>query len=65
MEERFCVLETKVSYHDKELADLNEIVFRQQQIIERLQLHLKLITEQLKALGIEVDPSRDQKPPHY
>ncbi len=65
MEERFCILETKVSYHDKDLSELNQIVFRQQQLIERLQAQLKVVTEQLKGVGIEVDPSRHQKPPHY
>lgn len=65
MEERFCILETKVSYHDKDLSELNQIVFRQQQLIERLQAQLKVVTEQLKGMGIEVDPSRHQKPPHY
>lgn len=65
MEERFCTLETKVSYHDRDLAELNETVFRQQQVIERLQAQLKTISEQLKGIGIEVDPTRDQKPPHY
>ncbi len=65
MEERFCILETKVSYHDKDLAELSETVFRQQQVIDRLQTQLKTITDQLKSAGIEVDPTRDQKPPHY
>ena len=65
MEERFCILETKVSYHDKDLAELTETVFRQQQLIERLHAQVKLVTEQLKGMGIELDPSRHQKPPHY
>ncbi len=65
MEERFCILETKVSYHDRDLAELSETVFRQQQVIDRLQTQLKTITDQLKSAGIEVDPTRDQKPPHY
>lgn len=64
-EERFCALETKVSYHDKDLAELSQTVFRQQQVIERLQAQLKLVTEQLKGMGIELDPSRHQRPPHY
>jgi SlyX protein len=64
-EERFCILETKVSYHDKDLAELNETVFRQQQVIDRLQAQLKLVTDQLKGMGVELDPSRHQKPPHY
>lgn len=65
MEERFCVLETKVSYHDRDLAELSKVVFRQQQVIERLQAQLKLVTDQLKTMGIELDPTRHQKPPHY
>jgi uncharacterized coiled-coil protein SlyX len=64
-EERFCVLETKVSYHDKDLAELTETVFRQQQLIERMQGQLKLVTDQLRGMGIELDPSPHQKPPHY
>jgi uncharacterized coiled-coil protein SlyX len=58
-------LETKVAYHDGELAELSNIVFRQQQAIELLQSQLKRLTEQLKALGFEADPSEFQKPPHY
>lgn len=65
MEERFCTLETKVSYHDKDLAELNETVFRQQQQLERLHAQLKLVTDQLKGIGIELDPAPHQKPPHY
>lgn len=65
MDERFCILETKVSYHDKDLAELNETVYRQQRVIEQLQAQLKLIGEQLKTLGIDIDPTRHQKPPHY
>jgi SlyX protein len=64
-EERFCILETKVSYHDKDLAELNATVFRQQQQLERMQAQLKQVTDQLKGMGLEVDSSRHQKPPHY
>ena len=49
----------------RDLAELNETVFRQQQIIERLQAQLKLVTDQLKGIGIELDPTPHQKPPHY
>lgn len=63
MEERFQSLETKLAYHENDLAELNTTVYRQQQVIERLQAQLKLVTEQLKGMGIELAP--DQKPPHY
>ncbi len=63
MEDRFQILETKLAYHDNDLAELNATVYRQQLIIERLQTQLKLVTEQLKGLGIDLDP--EQKPPHY
>lgn len=65
MEERFCVIETKIAYHDGELAELSATVFRQQRAIDQLQAQLKRLTDQLKQLGFEGDPSEFQKPPHY
>jgi uncharacterized coiled-coil protein SlyX len=64
MEERFTVLETKIAYHDAELAEVSSVVFRQQRAIEALQAQLKRLTDQLKQLGFEGDTG-DQKPPHY
>lgn len=65
MDERFDALETKVAYHDKELAELHAVVYQQQLVIERLQAQLSRATEQLKWLGVEGDTEKHQKPPHY
>lgn len=64
-EERFHGLESKIAYVDKDVAELNTTVFRQQQLIEKLESQLKKVREQLVSLGIEGDTSRDQPPPHY
>jgi SlyX protein len=65
VEDRLHALEEKISYSDKDLAELNDVVYRQQQTIDKLLQQMKLITEQLRSLGIEVDPERHQKPPHW
>ncbi len=65
MEERFNVLETKVAYHDNDIAELNTVIYRQQQAIDRLEKELTRVSAQLRALGIDGDPEPHQKPPHY
>lgn len=65
MEERFTVLETKISYHENDIAELNQVIYQQQQKIDRLETQLQRIVIQLKQLGIEGDPEPHQKPPHY
>ncbi len=63
--ERFCGVETKVAYHDRDLAEMNTTLYRQQQIIDQLQADLKKVRQQLMQLGLEGDPDKDQPPPHY
>lgn len=65
MEERFMVLETKVSYHDNDLAELNQVIYLQQQKLDLLEAQMRRVIVQLKLLGIEGDPDPHQKPPHY
>lgn len=65
MEERFCDLETKVAYQEKEMAELNVVVFRQQRTIQALEGTLKQLTQHLKELGFPADTSKVQLPPHY
>jgi SlyX protein len=65
MEERFSVLETKVAYHEDNLAELNRVIYRQEQRIEALEAQLKRMTEHFAGSGISSDPSRHEKPPHY
>lgn len=65
MDERFDVLETKVAYHDKELSELNSVVYQQQLVIDRLNSQLERVSAQLKLLGIEGNGEKYEKPPHY
>lgn len=65
VEDRLYALEEKISYCDRDMAELNDVVYRQQQTIDKLVQQVKAITEQLRSLGIDVDPERFQKPPHW
>lgn len=65
VEDRLYALEEKLSYCDRDLAELNDTVYRQQLTIDKLLHQMKLVTEQLRSLGIDIDPERHQKPPHW
>lgn len=64
-EERFQILETRVAYQEKELAELNEVVFRQQRALDALGVQLKKVGDQMRELGFSADDTKDQPPPHY
>lgn len=64
-EERFQQLETRIAYQEREIAELNGVVFRHERTIDRLQARLAKVSTQLRDLGIAGDDSPDQKPPHY
>ena len=64
---RLTELEIKASYAEDLLDQLNEMVYRQQQLIERLQRELVQLQRQMPAAdGPGAAPSpRDELPPHY
>jgi SlyX protein len=66
-EERLYSLETKISYQDQTLAELNNIVFEQQKTIDRLEKSLKKVTDKLNDIAelTGSDSGMNQKPPHY
>ena len=49
MEDRLVVLETKVSYQDHTIEELNAVVTKQQEQIDQLKAQILLIIEHLKA----------------
>lgn len=65
-EDRLERIETKISFSEDLLDELNRTVFRQQQQIERLQTQVALLNERLQQMptGSARDP-RDEIPPHY
>lgn len=63
IEERFVLLETKLAYYDKTIADLNDVVVAQGREIEALRLAFEALQRQLGALELE-EPAAEV-PPHY
>jgi SlyX protein len=66
MEQRLEDLETKMMSAEDQLDGLNRTVWRQQQEIDVLKEHVRLLAQQLKTLQQAV-PQRpeDEVPPHW
>lgn len=66
MEERLVRIETKISFSEDLLDELNRTVYRQQQQIDRMQQQIRHLHERLETLRASGarDP-RDDIPPHY
>jgi len=66
MDLRLEKLELKVMSAEDQLDELNRIVWRQQQEIELLRQHVRLLAEQLKSVqpGTPLRPE-DEIPPHW
>ena len=69
MEERLIELETKFSYQEGLLLDLNDIVAKQQRQLDDLITEMSGIKEQLQDAAergsAEGHDEQDEKPPHY
>lgn len=69
MEERLIELETKFSYQEGLLSDLNDIVAKQQRQLDNLITEMSGIKEQLQDAAekgsAEGHDEQDEKPPHY
>jgi len=67
MEKRLVELETRYMHQEKEISDLNEMVYRQELIIEQLQRDVRQLKEQLNIAlpSLTLSPENDEPPPHY
>jgi SlyX protein len=66
MENRLAELEAKISFSEDLLESLNRTVYQQQQQIDRLQLELRALREQVNdSLPAEARGTGDEVPPHY
>jgi SlyX protein len=66
-EERLIEIETKIAHQDLIIEELNEVVCRQQEAIERLESAVKTLGKRLLEVadgGLEIGPG-NKKPPHY
>lgn len=66
-ENRLVDIETKLAYQEHTTNQLNEVVCRQQQQIDQLEVICKHLLERLTGLSESVDGSgmTNEKPPHY
>ncbi len=66
-EQRIIELETKISYQEDLVQELNKHIIDQQQQIDTLESLCERLKEQLKEimLGMPDIASDDEKPPHY
>jgi SlyX protein len=63
---RLTELEIKLGFSEDLLEELNHTVFRQQQQIEELQRHIRMLREQIQAsMPDEQRSLTDDLPPHY
>ncbi|MDD2365704.1 MAG: SlyX family protein [Desulfuromonadaceae bacterium] len=67
MEERINELEIRYMQQEQTIQELNEIVCRQEYILDRLQRDFAALKEQFLVISPSVsrDPDQEEPPPHY
>lgn len=67
VEARVVELEVRYTHQERALGEMSEVVYRQQQLVEKLERRLKVLEKRLGDIG-EPPAARDPKdevPPHY
>ncbi|MFH2058167.1 MAG: SlyX family protein [Pseudomonadota bacterium] len=67
-EDRLLEIETKLTFQEKTIKDLNDELYQQQQEIDRLKLICEAFLKQSKAISeltMGIDAPANEKPPHY
>jgi SlyX protein len=67
-EERFVGIETKIAYQEKTIKELNDVVYEQQQEIEKLGSICDVLVKRVKELSEftpGIDATANERPPHY
>lgn len=68
IEERLVELETQITFQDQTIKDLSDVIYKQQQELERLATLCAALERQSKELA-ESNQGNDapvnEKPPHY
>jgi len=65
-EESLEQVQSKIAYLEHAMAELSDVVFRQQREIQALETQLKMVRERLEGAPSEETRSAEQeRPPHY
>jgi len=67
IEERLEKLETKISFQEDQIEELNKTIYQQQQKLERLESICEALARELRALAEAGNDgkSANERPPHY
>lgn len=67
MQERLAELEVRLTFQDKTIQELNEVVTRQQRQLDRMTRELETLKAQLQVLApsLVASQSEETPPPHY
>ncbi len=67
MDERLIEIETKVAYQEHTIAELNDVIYRQQQQIDQLERLCKALTDRVQDMAETATTEKvgHEKPPHY
>ncbi|MEY0598286.1 SlyX family protein [Providencia alcalifaciens] len=67
LEQRLELLESKVAFQELSIEQLNQVITDQQMQLNRMQEHLRIVTERLKSSQNShlARPEEETPPPHY
>jgi SlyX protein len=67
MQERVTELEIKLAHNEQALNELSDVLYRQQQLIDRLEQRMEALQQRVETGNADgADPdATDEKPPHY
>ena len=68
IEERLENIETKISFQEDQIEELNKAVYQQQQKLELLEAICEALARELRALGETGNDGKsptNERPPHY
>ena len=65
MQERLIELERKISYQDKLLQELNEVIFTLSKRLDQLESRHKALNDQLASGNLVKRQEDETPPPHY
>lgn len=67
LEQRLELLESKVAFQELSIEQLNQVITDQQMQLNRMQEHLRIVTERLKSSQNShlAMPEEETPPPHY
>ncbi len=65
MEPRIIELEARFTLQERQIAELSDVVWQQQQQLDRLERTVHELEQKLGGDPGLVDARQDEKPPHY